>query len=90
MHMFEHLTADLQNWHAAYGERQKLQHTYLAMIVVLTVIAGLISLMNEALGHDLMFVVLAAVIAFIINAVVWNLLNSSLLLKLGVKPKRQR
>ena len=80
--MFERLLPALQVWHARYGERQKLQHTYLALIVGLTVIAGLTSLVRVRLGHQLMFVVLAAVIAFITNAVVWNLLHSGLLMKL--------
>ena len=90
MHMFERLTVGLKGWNAKYGERQKLQHTYLAMIVILTVIAGLISLLSAKLGHNLMFVVLAAVIAFITNGVIWNLLNSGLLLKLSASVRRKK
>ena len=90
MHMFEKLTTGLQNWNAKYDERQKLQHTYLAMIVVLTVGAGLISLVSPTVGHRIMFVVLAAVIAFAANAIVWNLLNSGLLAKLTVQSRRRK
>lgn len=88
--MFEKLTTGLQSWNVSYDGRQKLQHTYLALIVVLTVVAGLISLVSPTVGHRLMYVVLAAVIAFATNAIVWNLLNSGLLAKLTVQARRRK
>ncbi|HKR82035.1 MAG TPA: hypothetical protein VJR27_03465 [Candidatus Saccharimonadales bacterium] len=88
--MFEKLTTGLQGWNTAYSERQKLQHTYLALIAVLTVVAGLVSLVSPSAGHRLMYIVLAAVIAFATNAIVWNLLNSGLLAKLSATARRRK
>jgi len=87
--MFEVLMTSLTNWNATKNERQKLQHGYLALAVVVILIAGIISLFNASLGHNVVKVALVALAAFIANAFAWNLMQSSLLAKLTTKPKRR-
>lgn len=86
--MFEHFIAMIHNWALTTGERQKLQHTYLALIVVVTFVAGIVTLADAGKGHQLMYVVVIMAIAYLANAVVWNLLNSALLSK--ITPARRK
>lgn len=87
--MFEVLKDSLNSWNIQKSERQKLQHAYLALAVVIVLIAGIISLFDGNLGHNIVLVALLAIVTFFINSVVWNLLQSSLLDKLPTKPKRK-
>lgn len=88
--MFEGFISFLNNWNAKYGERQKLQQVYLAIIVVVTVFAGLVSLVRPRLGHDIMYIVGAALVAFFANAIAWHLLHSAVLFKLGSAARKRR
>jgi len=85
--MFNDLKESLYRWGSSTSERTKLQHSYLFITVVVVLIAGIVSLINANLGHKLTFIALAAIVIYLINAVVWNLLNSILIAKL---PKNRR
>lgn len=65
------ITDTLRAWNKSTSERAKLQHVYIAIIVAVTVISGLITLINSDLGHSLILIAGIAVIAFLANAIVW-------------------
>jgi hypothetical protein len=72
----------LSNWNATHGERAKLQHIYVAVGVIGIVIAGLVALIDyEASRFILRFCYIALGI-FLVNAIVWALLFSLVLIKL--------
>lgn len=86
--MYEVLKASLNKWNSTKNERQKLQHVYLALTFAIVLLAGIVSLFNAKVGHQIVLVALGAVLAFFINAIVWNLLKSSLLEKLPSRSKK--
>ena len=89
--MFEHFVAMVKNWAVNTTERQKLQHTYLILMVIMTLIAGVVSFLNAQKGHQVMYVVIVMGIAFLANALVWNVLNSAVLSKIvPASPLRRR
>lgn len=87
--MFEVLKDSLNSWNVQKSERQKLQHAYLALTVMVVLLAGIISLFDGELGHNIVLTALFAIATYFMNAIVWNLLQSSLLDKLASKPKRK-
>lgn len=72
----------LIEWNKTTTERQKLQHTYSAIALLAFIIAGAISLMNHALGQDVLIVAIIALIIIAINIVSWALLQSFVLIPL--------
>jgi hypothetical protein len=52
-------------------------------------LAGIISLLNPKMGHRVVLVAAFAVVAYLSNALLWNIIQSSLLDKLSSKPKRK-
>ena len=84
----------LLTWKTTSSDRTKLQHTYLAASVALLLGAGVISLFNREIGQNLLAVAVMAAGVFLINAVVWSLLQSAVLLRLvprrTVTPKRAK
>ena len=72
----ESLHTALREWNKRENSFTKLQHTYVAIIVVMLVAAGIIGLVNYSLGQSILFVTVAAVLVFISNGVVWALLNA--------------
>lgn len=87
--MFEALVLSIDKWKAAKNERQKLQHAYLVLAVGIVLFAGVASLFNATLGHNTVKLALIAGGAFLVNAIVWNLLQSSIIDKLPTKSKRR-
>jgi hypothetical protein len=87
--MFIEFKNSFIRWANTTTERQKLQHTYLALTILIILIAGIVSLINVHFGHKLSVVAFASVCVFIINGVVWNLLNSVVISKLPPRPKRK-
>jgi cell division protein FtsW (lipid II flippase) len=85
----DQLKTVLNDWNKSKTERQKLQHTYVALIVIAIVVAGLVSLVNPDRGQQLTMVALVALLAFFLNAVVWNLLQSGLLSRLNSRTRRK-
>lgn len=63
----------LRTWNKSTSERVKLQHAYLLIIVVVTMISGLVALVNVELGRKLIIVAGIALVALIANALVWAL-----------------
>ena len=81
-HSFKHT---LITWAHETDDRQKLQHSYIALAVVLLIAAGVIGLLNYALGQQLLAVAIAAAGVFLVNAVVWALLQSFVLMRLPAR-----
>lgn len=81
--MSEQLLITLRKWNADKNERQKLQHTYLVLTVAIVLTAGVASLFDGRLGQGIVQLALIALGAFAVNAVVWSLLQSWVLLKLS-------
>ena len=50
--MYENMKSLLNNWNATTTERQKLQHTYLVVSIVMVFVAGIVSLLNAEVGHE--------------------------------------
>lgn len=63
----------LQAWNKRTSERVKLQHTYLCITVIMTILSGLVALLNADLGHKLIIIPGIAIGAFLANALVWAL-----------------
>lgn len=76
-------------WGNTTSERQKLQHTYIVLTIAAILVAGIVSLINDQQGHNLMYLALAFIGVFLINAFIWNLLNSILLSRLPKRTKRK-
>lgn len=79
----------LNRWNVTKTERQKLQDFYVILAIVITLVGGIISLFNVKIGHQVVLIALAVILTFLINAVIWNLLQASLLQKLSSKAKRK-
>ena len=87
--MFEEIKASVNRWNSNTSERQKLQHAYLAITVLSILVAGIASLIDANTGHNLTFIALIAILGFLCNAIVWNLLNSAVISRLSSKAKRR-
>lgn len=87
--MFDTLTDSLNKWNSTKTERQKLQHGYIIITIVIILFAGIISLFNAGLGHKIVLIAVASFSTFIINGIIWNLLKSSLIEKLSSKPRKK-
>ena len=87
--MFNALYNALLEWYRNSDDRQKLQHTYFVLAVFSVLVAGVVSLVDAQSGQDLLFITLAAGAIFLVNAVVWSLLESTLLARLSGRRKRQ-
>ena len=87
--MFNTLYNALLEWNRTTNERQKLQHTYVTIAVVVVVVAGLVSLLDSETGQDMLIVSLAAAGIFLANAVLWSILDSVVIAKLSNRRKKQ-
>ncbi len=79
----------LIEWNRNASDREKLQHTYLTILVISVVVAGLVSLIDVITGQDLLLVSAVAGAIYLVNAVVWALLESVVFTRLSGKRKRQ-
>ena len=86
--MFESLSESMRLWHKNNDGRAKLQHTFLTVTIVLVLAAGLIGLINPDLGQNILSFALVTASVFLINAVVWALLESAVLARLGGSNRR--
>jgi Flp pilus assembly protein TadB len=75
----------LINWNATRGEREKLQHTYIAVALAGLVIAGLVGLLNDTLSSLIVQICLIALGVFLCNVIVWALLYSLVITRLPRK-----
>lgn len=87
--MYESIMGYLRKWNASKTERQKLQDTYLLFGIVIVLASGLITFLNVNLGYSLVVIGLVLLAAYLLNGVVWHLLSSAVLSKLGGKPRRK-
>lgn len=85
--MYQSIRQTLRDWSTETSDRQKLQHTYIATSVALLLVAGVLGLMNHALGQQVLAAAIIAAAVFLVNAVAWALLQSFVLLRLTVQPK---
>lgn len=84
--MYKTLQQALMGWIQKTDDRQKLQHGYVAVIVLLLIAAGLIGLINEALSQQVLALVFIAGGLFLGNLVAWALLQSLVILPLEKRP----
>lgn len=77
----------LISWHKTTDERAKLQHSYVALAVLLVIVAGLVGLMNYSYGQSLLQLALGAFIIFAANAIIWALLQSFVFTRLEAKAR---
>jgi hypothetical protein len=75
---FKDLLAD---WGATRPERLKLQHTYLAVSLFGFVLAGLVGLLNYDASRLILKISFAGLAIFVINAIVWALLYSLVIVR---------
>lgn len=78
----------LKKWNATKTERQKLQHAYIVLALAIVLLAGIISLFNAHFGHQVVLIAVGALAVFAANAIVWNLLKSSLIERLSSRSKK--
>ena len=89
--MFESIQESLKKWNSKYDSRAKLQHTYIVSAIGLVFAAGVIGLVNRSMGQNVLVVAIIGAGAFLTNAVVWSLLQSAVLSRLGArKPQRKK
>jgi len=86
--MFNALYNAILEWNRTTDERQKLQHTYLTITITVVLIAGIVSLVDAQSGQDLLIVSVGAGAIFLINAVLWSLLDSVIISRLSNRRKR--
>lgn len=84
--MFETVRTALIDWSRRTSDRQKLQHTYIVLLMVIVFLAGLVALFNGTRSRQLMYVAIALLTTLATNFVVWSLLKTSLLEKLSTRP----
>lgn len=85
--LFTQLQEAIVSWYKTTDERTKLQHSYLAIAVLLIVVAGLIGLANYQYGRTLLEFGLMAFVIFVVNAVAWALLQSFVFTRLAAKAR---
>lgn len=85
--MFETVKTALITWNQRSTDMQKLQHSYIVLLMLTVFGAGLVSLFSGDRSRELMYVGLALITTVVINFVVWSLLKTTLLEKL---PRNRR
>lgn len=88
--MYTSIKNMLVKWNATYAEREKLQHAYVALACVLIITAGLIGLINYDLGQQMTAIALLALVVFVVNLVVWTLLQGIVLMRLDVLARTRK
>ena len=86
--MLESIKENLNSWNRTENERDKLQHLYMAVAILLLIAAGVLGLLNQNLGQQVLAVAIVSAGVFIVNAVSWALLQSFVLNRLD-KPARR-
>lgn len=86
--MFNALYNALLEWNRTASDREKMQHLYLAIAVCSLIVAGVVSLIDRSTGQDILIVTTLSLAIYLTNAVLWALLESSVLAKLSNRRKR--
>lgn len=87
--MFSSMYNALLEWNRQTNDRQKLQHVYLSVAALSVVVAGIVSLIDPNTGQDLLGITAVAGTIFLVNAVLWALLESAVFTRLAGRRKRQ-
>lgn len=87
--MLQDFVDGLNQWNTTTTERQKLQHAYIALLFIIILVAGLALLFDFGSTYYLTYAATACLIAYLANAVIWHLLNSSLLSRLKTRTKKK-
>lgn len=77
------LLESLRQWNKTHDDRVKLQYAYFALVIILVVVAGLVSLLNISLGRQILALASATAVIFVVNAVAWVLLQAFVLVRLN-------
>ncbi len=88
--MYQSAKESLARWDEQTTDRQKMQHTYIAVAVVLLIVAGVFGLLNQPLGQQVLAIAIASAAVFLVNAVAWALLQSFVLLRLTMTPSKSQ
>lgn len=86
--MFNALYNAVLEWNRNTDDREKLQHAYLVVAIVVLLVAGLVSLLDSEVGQNMLVVSLAAGAIFLVNTVVWSLLDSVVIARLTNRRKK--
>ena len=86
--MFNTFYNAILEWNRTTDDRQKLQHAYLTIAILVVVVAGLVSLLDSRAGQDLLFASVVAGGIFIVNALVWGVLDSVVIARLSNRRKK--
>jgi cell division protein FtsW (lipid II flippase) len=84
--MFETLKDSFISWNSKTSERAQMQQAYIVIAVTLLVTAGIVGLMNHDLGQNVLMLSILSAGMFLVNAVVWSLLQSAVISR--IKPRR--
>jgi hypothetical protein len=87
--MFNSMYNGLLEWNRTNDDRQKLQHVFLVIAILSVVLAGLVSLIDPVIGQDILVVTLVSGGIFLINAVIWSLVESAVIARLSGRRKKQ-
>lgn len=79
----------LADWNNSHSERAKLQHAYLALSLIGIVVAGLVGLLDYDASRAILRVCFAGIGIFAVNAIVWALLFSLVVIKLPKRSSRK-
>ena len=78
----------LENWVKTTDSRQKLQQTYLVSAIVLILVAGIVGLLIKYdLGRQLLLASILCFAVFIVNSIVWAIVNSFVIIRYSESPK---
>ncbi len=86
--MLTGLNNALLEWFRNTTDRQKLQHAYIIIVILSVLVAGVVGLVDNSLGQDILVVTVAAGAIFLVNSLLWALFESTLLSRLSGRHKR--
>lgn len=76
--MFKNISKYIKNLAQEGAERKIIQQTYLSLSIGLIVVAGIISLINQDIGHSISVAAAVFFVIFLVNALVWSLVSTSI------------
>ena len=87
--MYESANEFIRKWNATKTERQKLQDVFLVLGVVIIILSGLVTFINNTLGYNMVMIGFVLLGVFVINGVSWHLLSSIFLSKFSNRSKKK-
>jgi len=76
------LQSSFTKWRNDTSDRVKLQHVYFVIAIASVLIAGLVGLVSYDTGQQLVAIGLVSLGLFLVNAVVWTLVDGLLLARI--------